>query len=252
MRYLLGIDVGGTFTDFVAYDRDGGSIDVWKVMSVPGDPVAGILDGLSRHRHRNDIENVRLGTTVATNLVLERKGARVAYVTTRGFRDIPFIQRGNRKFHYDMSWVKPKPLVERWHCYEVSERVDAHGNVLTPLDEAGMRAIAKTIARNPEIEAIAICFLFSYLNPAHELRAREILAEALPHLPISISYEVLPKWKEYERATTTLADAYLKPAVGRQLIDMRERLNQGGIEAPAVITSRARLPRSAWMAGIMR
>ncbi len=235
MRYLLGIDVGGTFTDFVAYDRDKEAIDVWKVMSVPGDPVAGILDGLARHRGQNDIDNVRLGTTVATNLVLERKGAKVAYVTTRGFRDVPFIQRGNRKFHYDMSWVKPKPLVERWHCFEVDERVDAHGRVLKPLDEAGVRAVAAAIARDPEIEAIAICFLFSYLYPAHELRTREILAEALPRLPISISYEVLPKWKEYERATTTLADAYLKPAVSRQLNEMRSRLDEGGIKAPTVI-----------------
>ena len=118
MQHLLGIDVGGTFTDFVAHDPAGG-IEVWKVLSVPTD---------------------RLGTTVATNAVLERKGAVVAYVTTKGFKDVPFIQRGNRKAHYDMSWVKPKPLVKRRHCFELAERIDAYGAVVTPLDlEAARR-----------------------------------------------------------------------------------------------------------------
>ncbi len=122
MDVLLGVDVGGTFTDFVAYDPESRSINVWKVPSVPGDPVAGILDGISQELPPEAIRLLRLGTTVATNAILERKGATIAYVATRGFRDVPFIQRGNRKFHYDMSWVKPKPLVKRRHCFEVTER----------------------------------------------------------------------------------------------------------------------------------
>ena len=235
MRYLLGIDVGGTFTDFVAYDRDTSTIDVWKEMSVPADPVAGILKGLDQRGRNADIANIRLGTTVATNAVLERKGATVAYITTKGFRDVIYVQRGNRKFHYDMSWVKPKPLVERWHCFEVAERVNAYGEVQTPLDEAGLRQIAREIRKDGHIQAVAVCFLFSYLNPAHERRAAEILGEMLPDLPISISYEVLPKWKEYERASTTIADAYLKPVVTKQLKSMRARLNEGGVKAPTVI-----------------
>ena len=115
MEYLLGIDVGGTFTDFVAYDRSTQAIKVWKVPSVPNDPVVGILKGLEPFDARAEIRNIRLGTTVATNAILERSGAVVAYVTTKGFRDIPSIQRGNRRHHYDMSWVKPKPLVKRRH-----------------------------------------------------------------------------------------------------------------------------------------
>src|SRR6185312_14095654 len=158
--------VGGTFTDFVVYDPRTKQVEVWKELSTPGDPVTGILSGLAAYGEGERLENLRVGTTVATNAVLERKGAVVAYVTTKGFRDVPFIQRGNRKFHYDMSWVKPRPLVERWHCFEVAERVDAHGRVLTPLDEAEMARLAAEIARRPEIEAVAICFLFSYLNPA--------------------------------------------------------------------------------------
>ena len=134
-----------------------------------------------------------------------------------------------------MSWVKPKPLAKRRHCFEVSERIDAYGRVLTPLDEAEVRAVAAAIRAIPEIEAVAVCLLFSYLNPAHERRVKEILAAELPDKVLSISYEVLPKWKEYERASTTIADAYLKPIVGRQLAAMRERLDAADITAPAVI-----------------
>ncbi|MCC2662970.1 MAG: hyuA, partial [Geminicoccaceae bacterium] len=235
MRYMLAIDVGGTFTDFVAYDEQTRATLVWKEPSVPSDPMAAILDGLERYPHRGDIANIRLGTTVATNALLERKGAVVAYVTTKGFRDVPFIQRGNRKFHYDMSWVKPKPLAKRRHCFEVSERIDAYGRVLTPLDEAEVHAVAAAIRAIPEIEAVAVCLLFSYLNPAHERRVKEILALELQGKVLSISYEVLPKWKEYERASTTIADAYLKPIVSRQLMAMRERLDAADITAPAVI-----------------
>ncbi len=229
MRYMLGIDVGGTFTDFVAYDSETRAILVWKHLSVSRDPVAGILAGLQQFAHPEAIRNARLGTTIATNAVLERKGAVVAYVTTKGFRDVIFIQRGNRKSHYDMSWVKPKPLVKRRHCFEVIERIDKYGEVITPLDEAGARAIARRIRDLGEIEAVAIMLLFSYLNPLHEQRLKAIFAEEAPELPVSISYEVLPKWKEYERASTTIADAYLKPVVSRQLRSMRGRLAEGGL-----------------------
>ena len=146
MRYTVGIDVGGTFTDFVAFDRDSNGVEAWKQLTVPGDPVTGILTGLAGKIDPSEIGNLRIGTTVATNAVLERKGAKVAYVTTKGFRDVPFIQRGNRQFHYDMSWVKPKPLVERKFCFEVEERVDSKGNVTTPLNERSVRDIARQIA----------------------------------------------------------------------------------------------------------
>ncbi|EPR21304.1 MULTISPECIES: hydantoinase/oxoprolinase family protein [Agrobacterium] len=234
-RFMLGIDVGGTFTDFVAYDRENRTIDVWKVRSVPTDPVVGILNGLSEFEHRDEIDYIRLGTTVGTNAVLERKGATVAYVTTKGFRDIPFIQRGNRRYHYDMSWVKPTPLVKRSHSFELTERLDAKGNVLIPLDEGEVRALAATIRATPDIQAVAVCTLFSYVNPVHELRIKAILAEELPGLPITASYEILPKWKEYERASTAIADAYLKPVVTRQLASMRKRLDQAKMDANVVV-----------------
>ncbi|MBX3566437.1 MAG: hydantoinase/oxoprolinase family protein [Rhizobiaceae bacterium] len=236
MSLLVGIDVGGTFTDFVAYDHDSGRMEAWKVLSVPTDPVVGILNGLNAHpAGKTAIEHIRLGTTVATNAILERKGATVAYVTTKGFKDVIFVQRGNRRFHYDMSWVKPKPLAKRRHCFELDERIDAHGAVLKDLDEAEVARLAEAIAADPSIEAVAICLLFSYINPDHEIRVKQLLGEKLPGMPISISYEVLPKWKEYERASTTLADAYLKPVVSRQMRAMRARLNEDGVKAPTVV-----------------
>jgi N-methylhydantoinase A len=235
MRFMLGIDVGGTFTDFVAYDSETREIDVWKHLSVPANPVDGILGGLASFAHRRDIANIRLGTTVATNALVERKGATVAYVTTKGFRDVIFIQRGNRKSHYDMSWVKPKPLALRRHCFEVVERLDASGRILTPLDEASVREVARRIRAEPDITAVAVMLLFSYLNPAHEHRVKEIFAEEAPGLAVSTSYDVLPKWKEYERASTTLADAYLKPLVSAQLRHMRERFAEEGVTDRVVV-----------------
>ncbi|MBN9509118.1 MAG: hydantoinase/oxoprolinase family protein [Alphaproteobacteria bacterium] len=235
MRFMVGIDVGGTFTDFVAYDRETKEIDVWKHLSVPANPVDGILAGMASFAHRGEIANIRLGTTVATNALVERKGATIAYVTTKGFRDVIFIQRGNRKFHYDMSWVKPKPLALRRHCFEVVERLDASGNVLTPLDEDSVREVARRIADDPDVTAVAVMLLFSYLNPVHEHRVKAIFAKEAPRLAVSTSYDVLPKWKEYERASTTLADAYLKPLVSRQLRHMRERFAQEGVTEHVVV-----------------
>ena len=235
MGILIGADIGGTFTDFVAHDGRTGQTEVWKVPSVPADPIRAILDGVGNYPGKDAIGHLRIGTTVATNALLERQGAVVAYVTTKGFQDVPFIQRGNRKFHYDMSWVKPKPLAKRRHCFELDERIDAKGRIAKALNEAEVRAMATAIKAIPEIEAVAVCLLFSYLEPAHELMVKGIFEEELPEHAISISFEVLPKWKEYERASTTLADAYLKPVVGRRLKSMRERLDHAGIGSPAVL-----------------
>jgi N-methylhydantoinase A len=236
MSYLVGIDVGGTFTDFVAFDSISDTIKAWKVLSTPDDPVVGIINGLRAEvADLGSIEAIRLGTTIGTNALLERTGATVAYVTTKGFKDTIFIARGNRRYHYDMSWVKPKPLAMRRHCFELAERVDKDGRVITPLDDAEVFALAAQIKADPSIEAVAVCLLFSYLNPSHELRVKEILRAELPDRAISVSYDVLPKWKEYERASTTLADAYLKPIVSQRMGEMRARLDDAGIAAPTVV-----------------
>jgi N-methylhydantoinase A len=187
MRFMVGIDVGGTFTDFVAYNNDTREIQVWKHMSMPSDPGEGILRGLAQFAHRSVIRNIRVGTTVATNAILERKGARVAFLTTKGFKDVPFMQRGNRKFHYDINWIKPKPLVKRRHCFEIAERIDSQGEVVAEPDEAVLRDLARRVAADCEIEAVAVMFSFSYINPAHEMLMKRIFAEEAPKLPVSIS-----------------------------------------------------------------
>jgi N-methylhydantoinase A len=229
MSIMLGIDVGGTFTDFVAQDIASGETFAWKTLSEPGDPVKGILRGLEQFSKRDTIDTVRLGTTVATNALLERTVAPVAYVTTAGFRDVPFIQRGHRRYHYNLSWVKPKPLVKRRNCYEVHERIDFKGNVVVALNETQVRDLARQLSEDRSIEAVAVSLLFSYINPAHEQRVKEIFADEAPRLPVSISYDVLPRWKEYERASTTIADAALKPIVSDQMSRIRTQLRDAGI-----------------------
>ena len=226
---IVGIDIGGTFTDFVVYYRKSGEIRFWKELTTPRDPIEAVIAGLKEVDDLNLVEKLRLGTTIATNALLTRRGAKVAYVTTAGFRDIPFIQRGDRRSHYDISWIKAKPFVERCNCYEINERLSAKGEVIVPLDEAGVRELARTF-RKESIEAVAVCMLFSYLNPQHEERTRDIIAEEIPGLPISISYDVLPKWKEYERASTTIADAFLKPVITHHFKRLQERFKEASIE----------------------
>ena len=197
MENIVGIDIGGTFTDFVFYLRQSRKIEFWKELTTPDDPVAAVIAGLKRVRNLTLADKIRLGTTIATNALVTRRGAKVGYVATKGFRDIPFIQRGDRRSHYDISWIKAKPFVERRYCYELNERLSAKGDVVVALDEAEVRELARRI-KTESIEAVAICFLFSYMNPHHEIRARKIIAEEIPGIPISISYDVLAKWKEYE------------------------------------------------------
>ena len=235
MQNVIGVDIGGTFTDFVSYDPDTGKIRNWKNPTTPKEPIAGVLEGLKQAGDLTLIDKVRLGTTIATNALLARQGAVVAYVTTRGFRDVPFVQRADRRSHYDITWIKPKPLVKRRHCFEVSERLSAKGEIVETVDENQVREIARQIAAAGEIQAVAICTLFSYIDPQHERRIREILARELPGMPISISYDVLPKWKEYERASTTIADAYLKPVVSANLERMQKRLDEIGVGGRVVV-----------------
>ncbi|MGF6759163.1 hydantoinase/oxoprolinase family protein [Paraburkholderia sp. GAS42] len=226
---IIGIDIGGTFTDFVAYDSASGTIRNWKNLTTPKEPIEGVLQGLSQHDNLAGVGKIRLGTTIATNALLTRRGAKIAYVTTEGFRDVPFIQRGDRRSHYDITWIKTKPLVNRSECFEVPERLSAKGEVVHELDEAAVLELARRIKADSTIEAVAICTLFSYIDPRHERRIGEILRQELPDMPISVSYDVLPKWKEYERASTTIADAYLKPIVSRNFNRMHRHLEEIGL-----------------------
>ena len=216
MSVVLGIDTGGTFTDFVLVDEDRGAITTAKVPSTPGDPAAAIAAGLARLEGVERVERLVIGTTVATNAVLERRGPTIVYITNRGFEDVPFIARADKERIYDLHWRKPRPLVRRRHCFGIGGRYDTHGREIVPLEASDLEELklrAATLAG--EDVAVAICCLFAYLDGSHERRAADAIREALPQAHISLSHEVSPLWREYERASTTIADAFIKPVVSR-------------------------------------
>ncbi|MEA2525292.1 MAG: N-methylhydantoinase [Thermomicrobiales bacterium] len=228
--YLVGIDTGGTFTDLVAYDAMTGVITTFKTPSVPSRPGQALLNAIDGAGiPMSDVGGLVHGTTVATNALIERTGARVGFLVTAGHEDIPYIQRINRKTLYDLFWQKPKPLLKsRRDSLGVPERLAADGRVLRPLDETALARQCQTL-KDEGVEAIAVCLLFAYVNPEHEQRAREIIERELPGIPISISHEVAPIWREYERASTTIADAYLKPLMRRYVGSLTESLSGAGL-----------------------
>ncbi len=230
----LGVDVGGTFTDLVAVVD--GELRVAKVASTPADQSAGVLAALDEVALRPDrVEAFAHGTTVATNALLERRGARTALVTTEGFRDVIEIARQTRPSLYDLTRNPPVPLVPRELRFTVRERVDPDG-VAVALDEESLAAAIDGL-RAAEVEAVAVCFLFSFLEPAHERRAGEAIRAALPHLDVSLSSDVLPELREYERFSTTTANAYLSPRLDRYLERLGERLVARGLPSPLVMQS---------------
>ncbi|RAP63824.1 5-oxoprolinase [Achromobacter sp. HZ01] len=228
--YRIGIDVGGTFTDFTMIDEDAGTVHFHKVPSTPHDPSEAIAAGIGQMLEQRgvspaQVSHVGHGTTVATNLIIERKGARVGLITTQGFRDVLEIGRQTRPHLYDYSVGKPPVAVPREFRIEVAERVNAAGEVLTPLDEAAVRAAAERYAQ-AGIEAVTICFLHAYRNPAHERRAAQIVAEVMPQAYISLSSDVLPEFREYERLSTTVLNAAVGPKMARYLERFLQRVRE--------------------------
>lgn len=208
----VGIEVGGTFTDLVAVDGD--RIEVIKVPSTPGSPEIGAFNALKEAGIAvSSVLDLVHGSTVATNAILERKGASVAFVTTRGFRDTLFFQRHDRRNIYDLRYKKPAPPLRRKDCLEVTERVDTHGTVVLPLDEREI--LNDLIPRLAEggYAAVAICLLSAYVAPAHELRIKELITKSLPNIRVTCSHEVASEFREYERATTTVLSAYVQPVI---------------------------------------
>ena len=225
--------MGGTFTDLVLYDDASGALTVAKVPSVPADPSEGIMAGIVRLLGLagvapSAVEYVAHGTTVATNALLERKGAATALITTRGFRDLLEIARQKRPALYDLFARKPAPLVPRHHRYEVAERVTASGAVRTPLDLGELDAVLERIAAEP-VEALAICFLYAFLAPEHERLVLERARKRLPALAIVASHEAHPEFREYERLSTCVADAYLAPRMSAYVRAFRRRIDELGI-----------------------
>ncbi len=233
MSIRVAIDTGGTFTDLVLLDNDSGAMSSLKVPSTPRDPLQAFMSALTGTRSfPEDIQSIVHGTTVATNALIERTGANVAFITTAGHEDMLYIQRINREDPYKLTWTKPTPLVKSpKSCFGITERLDANGNVIRELDEEDVRKVGAMI-RHGNFESVAVCLLFAYLNDVHERRVAEILREELHNIPISLSHEVAPVWREYERASTTVADAYLKPILKEYTLRLKQGLANENVRAP--------------------
>lgn len=217
-RYKVGIDVGGTFTDLAAVNMDSGElIASVKVPSTPGNFVKGLINALRKSGiSPSDVELIIHGTTIGTNSIVERKGAKTTLVTTHGFRDVLIAQRGGREEIYNLDWEPQLSTIRRRDIYTVRERMDYRGIELTPLNEDDVKEVAR-IAKERGIESIGICFINSFVNPAHEYQAKEILEKELPGMPICISYELAPVMKEYERTNSTVINALLMPILTKYL-----------------------------------
>jgi N-methylhydantoinase A len=233
--YRLGVDIGGTFTDIVVITDDG-TLHSRKVLSTPDDYARAIEDGVAVLLDEigilaDAIAEFAHGTTVATNAIIERRGGRVALITTKGFRDVLELGRFRSPRLYDLRFRKPEPLVERRLRFEASERIDGQGNVVTPLDLDGLAAIGERI-RAEGITAVAVCFLNAYVNSAHETDAASFLAERFPEFSISASSQLLPQIQEYERTSTIVVNAYVRPVVERYVGSLGRRMTRLGLKVP--------------------
>jgi N-methylhydantoinase A len=233
----LAVDIGGTFTDIAL--EQGGKRTTAKVLTTQAAPERGVMEGFKTIIQAagiapGDIELIIHGTTLATNAVIERKGARTALITTEGFRDVIAMGNESRYDQYDLNIVLPEPLVPRSLRLPVPERLDNTGKVLLPLDEAAVRALIPVLQRE-KVESVAIGLLHAFVNPVHERRIAAILAEALPDLPVSLSSDVSPEMREWERFSTTVANAYVQPLMARYLRRLEKELHAAGATAPVFL-----------------
>ena len=246
----LGVDIGGTFTDLVVVDSDGQIIRK-KVPSTVDNYADGILDAIARAERddglqRNTVGEIVHGTTIATNAILEHKGARTGLITTKGFRDILEIRRLSMPKLYNLAWQKPGVLVERFLRREVSERIAADGSVLVALNSKEVIEVGRWLI-NQGVKSLAVMFLNSYANRSHEEQAGAALREAFPDIPVSVSVEIVPEILEFERASTTVVNAYVLPKVRRYVRSLRQDLSLAGIAAPLLLmqSNGGMLPASA-------
>jgi N-methylhydantoinase A/oxoprolinase/acetone carboxylase beta subunit len=230
--YRLGCDIGGTFTDFVLLNDDTGELSIHKCLTTPVDPSDAVEFGIRALEkkipgHVAKLGEIIHGTTLVINAIIERKGAKTGLITTRGFRDVLELGRESRYAVYDVFSEYPKPLVPRRYRLEVDERLRSDGSVIKPLDRAEATRVVRRLL-SMGVESIAVCLLNSFENPVHEWMLKEIIREEAPDMPVSISYEVLPQIKEYERTSTTVTNAYVKPLTGKYLSKLSGRLESIG------------------------
>ena len=237
MGYRLGIDVGGTFTDLLLFHEETGRIWRAKTPSTPADQSVGVLNGINlvcerAGIHKDAIDSIIHGTTVGTNAVLEGKGGRVGLITTIGFEQILHLARGQTPGPLAgwMIMMKPDPRATLEDTVEAQERMDARGFTVRALDEADIRAKIQRLVKNG-IESLTISLINSFANPAHEYRIREIAKEVAPKLPVTCSYDVLPQFREYERAETAVLNSYIRPNVSRYLHNLESKLKSAKLKA---------------------
>ena len=239
-RYRIGVDIGGTFTDFSAFDSESGRLIGWKSPTVPADPVAGLVEGLAGLARVHGVQPDAVayfvhGTTIAVNTLIERKGARLALFVTAGFRDLLIIQRLHVPRPQYWYGNRPAPLIPRERVFEIDERLGADGGVRTPLsEESVLRAVAA--AQSAGVDGIVICFLHAYNNPAHEKAARAMVERVAPGLFVCCSAETWPRMREYERAIISIVNAYVMPPVAGYLGRLDERMTVAGMTAKPYIT----------------
>jgi len=236
--FRVGVDIGGTFTDIVFSGEDG-TVLTKKLLSTPDNYSRAILDGINSALGENglsgsSIEEVVHGSTIVTNACIELKGAKVGLITTKGFRDILEITRGRMPVMYDMAWQKPPPLVPRDLRFEVKERINTEGEILTPLDINEARAVIDKLL-SLGVEAIAVCLFNSPKNPIHEQKIGQLLKEMAPDLYVSISTNVMPLLKEYERTSETVVNSYVMPLVAAYLGTLRQSLREAGVKVPLYV-----------------
>ncbi len=230
MSWCIAVDIGGTFTDFYAVEPSTGRAHVFKRPSTPHDPSEALIDGLRETAETygiplDQVEALAHGTTVATNTLIQRRGAPVALITTEGFRDLLEIGRQIRPHVYDLQIDQPEPLVPRKWRLDQPERIGGKGEIVRALDKVALRALCQKI-KGSDRQAVAVCFLFSFFNPKHEQQAAKIIEEELPDLAKSISCQVQPEFREYERLSTTVLNAYLQPAVGDYMDKLQSKAKE--------------------------
>nr|UVZ00024.1 AgaF [Agrobacterium fabrum] len=251
MALRIGVDSGGTFTDVCLFDDETGKLNIWKVPSTPDDPSRGISDGVSEGLKTVGSTADRVvflghGTTVATNALIELKGVPTGLITTDGFRDLLEIGRQKRPSLYDMNVEKPETLVSRDRRQEVPERLKNDGTEDRSLDEDKLRTAVRKLAEE-EVKAVAVCFLYGFLNSANEQRVVEILREEMPDVFVSASHLVAPEFREYERMSTTVVNAYLGPVMQRYIDRLKKRLSDLGVPvAPNLRNRMVALLASTW------
>jgi len=237
--YRIAVDIGGTFTDVVLTGHDEIVLATTKILTTHDDPSLGALDGIRRVVETvgiavSDLDGFIHGTTLATNALIERRGARTAVITTEGFRDILEIAYERRYSQYDINIDKPDFIVPRSHCFTVAERMSVSGQVITPLDEAQLASLISELD-DCNAEAVAVCLLHAYANPSHEILLRDILKKHRPHLSVSLSSEISPEAREFERMSTTVANAYVQPLMSSYLKNLSKRFRDEGLLCPILM-----------------